>query len=80
MSLSQRTALGFLCPAERPLLELALGECRELCCYSLLSLARTTVNGSSISNYNRSNAIDQNYINWGLLRTVNQNNISGWGG
>ena len=35
---------------------------------------------SSISNYNRSNAIDQNYINWGLLRTVNQNNISGWGG
>ena len=35
---------------------------------------------SSISNYNRSNTIDQNYVNWGLLRVINQNNISGWGG
>jgi len=34
---------------------------------------------SSISNYNRSRDIDQNYINWGLLRMINQNNISGWG-
>ena len=30
---------------------------------------------SSISNYNRSNIIDRNYINWGLLRIINQNNI-----
>ena len=37
-------------------------------------------NANSISNYSRSNIIDRNYVNWGLLRAINQNNILGWGG